>query len=251
MPTKKLQNKFAVITGGNSGIGLAAAILFREEGASIAFLGRDQKTVSETAAKLGGESLGVVGDVTSSPALDSFYQQVKERFGKIDVLFVNAGVSAYTPTGKVTEEFYDRIFNINVKGAFFTVQKALPLMTNGSSIIFTTSVTNQLGIPGSAVYGASKAAVRAFTRVMAAELLSRGIRVNAVSPGSTETPIVARRLKTPEEVAAAKIAMANANPMKRLATAEEVAKAVLFLASEDSSFTTGEEIMVDGGLTQF
>jgi NAD(P)-dependent dehydrogenase (short-subunit alcohol dehydrogenase family) len=246
----RLAGKVAVITGGNSGIGLASALLFQKEGAKIALLGRDKKTVSSAIEALGADALGFVGDVSSQKDLQEFYRQVKERFDRIDVLFVNAGVYGTQPFAEVTDESFDHIFDINVKGAFYSVQKALPLLHKGASIVITTSVVDQKGLPGASIYSASKAAVRSFVRVFATELLEKGIRVNAVAPGPTETPIFARTGATTEQLAQMKEHLTSRVPMNRLGTSDEVAKAALFLASDDSSFTTGAEIMVDGGITQ-
>jgi NAD(P)-dependent dehydrogenase (short-subunit alcohol dehydrogenase family) len=189
--------------------------------------------------------------VSSTKDLESFYAQVKERFGRIDILFANAGIAASMPFAATSEELLKQVLDINVKGVFYTVQKALPLLSKGSSVILTTSIVNQLGMAGTSAYAASKAAVRAFVRVFAAELVDQGIRVNAVSPGPTETPILGRSGLSAEQVTQVKDHLENVIPMKRMGTSEEVAKAVLFFASDDSSFTTGEELMVDGGMTQF
>ena len=251
MTSNKLAGKVAVITGGNSGIGLATAKLFKSEGAKIAFIGRDQKTITDTIESLGGNDFGFKGDVTSQVELTEFFRQVKSRFGKIDVLFANAGISKTALIAETSQEFYDEMFAINVRGIFFTVQKALPLLQRGSSIVITTSVVNQMGFVNSSVYSATKAATRSFVRCFAAELLDQGIRVNAVSPGPIDTPIMAKGGADPKTLATTIEHVKNMIPMKRTGTADEVAKAVLFMASDDSSFTTGEELMVDGGLTQF
>jgi NAD(P)-dependent dehydrogenase (short-subunit alcohol dehydrogenase family) len=246
----RLAGKVAVITGGNSGIGLATALLFQKEGAEVAFIGRDPKTVASTVEALGGKALGFVGDVSKQKDLDAFYAKIKGRFDRIDVLFANAGIGGGTSIAETTEEEIDTIFGVNFKGAFFSVQKALPLLRKGSSVIVTSSVADQIGMPGMVVYAASKAAIRSFVRGFAAEYVGQGIRINTVSPGPIETPIFARSGASKQEIDEFKKQFTDVIPMKRIGTSEEVAKAALFLASDDSSFTTGAEIMVDGGLTQ-
>ncbi len=248
--TGKLAGQVAVITGGNSGIGLATAKLYQAEGARIAFIGRDRKSIDETLKALPGDHLGFQGDVTSQKDLTQFFQLIQERYGQIDTLFVNAGISKTKSIEEISEDFYDESFNINVRGAFFTVQKALPLLKNGGTIVMTTSIVSHFGAAHSSIYSATKAALRSFVQCFAAELLPRGIRVNAVSPGPTETPIIDRSGMDPERLAGIKTHLTQVIPMKRMAKPEEVAKAVLFMASEDSSFTTGSELMVDGGWTQ-
>jgi NAD(P)-dependent dehydrogenase (short-subunit alcohol dehydrogenase family) len=246
----RFEGKVAVITGGNSGIGRATARLFQEEGARVAFIGRDQKSIDETLRSLPGDNLGFRGDVTSKDDLIRFFHAVGDQFGRIDTLFVNAGIAKTSEIEAVTEEFYDEMFNINVRGAFFTVQKALPLLKDGASIVMCTSVVSHFGSAQAAVYSGTKAALRSFVQCFAAELLPRGIRVNSVSPGPTETPIIGRSGVDQQTAAAIKSHLAQVVPMKRMANAEEVAKAVLFMASEDASFTTGSELMVDGGWTE-
>lgn len=247
---RKLEGKIAVITGGNSGIGRATAQLFNQEGARIALIGRDQKSVDETLAELSGENLGFKGDVTSEKDLNGFFDQVRSRFGKIDILFINAGIAEQSMIADTSPEFYDRHFNINVRGAFFAVQKALPLLQKGSSIVVTTSVVSHFGGAGSSVYSATKAALRSMVQCWAAELLPEGIRVNSVSPGPTATSIINRNVADEKAFEPILEFMKNMVPMKRMGEPLEVAKAVLFMASEDSSFTTGAELMVDGGMTQ-
>ena len=247
---RKLDGKIAVITGGNSGIGRATAQLFNQEGARIALIGRDQKSIDETLAELSGENLGFKGDVTSAKDLNAFFDQVRSRFGKIDILFINAGIAEQSMIADTSPEFYDRHFNINVRGAFFAVQKALPLLQKGSSIVVTTSVVSHFGGAGSSVYSATKAALRSMVQSWAAELLPKGIRVNSVSPGPTATSIINRNVADEKAFEPILEFMKNMVPMKRMGEPLEVAKAVLFMASEDSSFTTGAELMVDGGMTQ-
>jgi len=245
---KRFEGKIAVITGGNSGIGLGTAKMFVQEGAKVAFIGRDQKTIDSTLEILGSGHLGYKGDVTSQTDLEGFFQAIKEKYGKIDTLFVNAGISKTASIANTSEAFYDEMFNINIKGAFFTVQHALPLMSKGTSIVLTSSIMAHTGMPDSSVYSASKAALRSFTRSFASELLPQGIRVNAVGPGPITTPIMVRNAEDPVAMAAMMEHVTGVIPMRRMGTPEEVAKAVLFLASDDSSFTTGIEIAVDGGM---
>ena len=248
MSSKKLAGKVAVITGGNSGIGLATAQLFHAEGAKVAIMGRDQKSIDTALKTLSTDSLGFAGDVSSLKDLETFMAKVNERFGRIDTLFVNAGVTSNgpTPVATASEHEFDRVFGINTKGAFFTVQKALPYMPKGSTIVFCTSIVDRLAIATAGVYSASKAAVRSFTKVIASEMLEKDIRVNAVSPGPIKTPIIGRRADE-KAVRQTWDYLASVIPMKRMGEAEEVAKAVLFLSSDDSSFTTGTELQVDGG----
>lgn len=248
--SKKLAGKVAVITGGNSGIGLASARRFVAEGAKVAILGRDAKTVETAVSELGDAALGVVGDVQNLQDIDRLYETVKREFGSIDFLFVNAGVAKMRPIEAVDDEHFDEIFGVNVKGAFFTVQKALPLMNDGGAIVLTTSVANQLGSPTMSVYAASKAALRSLARTFSAELVERGIRVNAVSPGPIETPIFGRLGLPPEAQDEMAASFAEQVPLKRFGSAEEVANAVLFLSSPESSFVLGAELVVDGGMTQ-
>jgi len=248
MSSKKLAGKVAVITGGNSGIGLATAQLFHAEGAKVAIMGRDQKSIDTALKTLSTDSLGFAGDVSSLKDLETFMAKVNERFGRIDTLFVNAGVTSNgpTPVATASEDEFDRVFAINTKGAFFTVQKALPYMPKGSTIVFCTSIVDRLAIATAGVYSASKVAVRSFTRVIASEMLEKNIRVNAVSPGPIKTPIIGRHADE-KAVRQTWDYLASVIPMKRMGEAEEVAKAVLFLSSDDSSFTTGTELQVDGG----
>lgn len=246
----KLSGKIAVITGGSSGIGLATAQTFIKEGAKVVITGRKQETIDAALAVLGEKAIGVRGDVANLADLDKLFAEVKEKFGAIDVLFVNAGVAFFAPLEASSEEFYDQIMNVNIKGAYFTVQKALPLLRDGASIILTTSVVNQIGMENTSVYSATKAALRSLARTLSAELVGRGIRVNAVSPGPIETPIFSKTGLPPEALDEFGSTIIQQVPMKRMGKADEVANAVLFLASEDSSFILGEEIVVGGGLSQ-
>ncbi|MGC2418439.1 MAG: glucose 1-dehydrogenase [Candidatus Acidiferrales bacterium] len=247
---KRLEGKVAVVTGGNSGIGLASAQRLKEEGARVAISGRNQKTLDEATALLGKDVLAVQADVAKLSEIDKFFNAVTTKFGKIDILFANAGIGKFVPFDQTSEELYDEMFDINAKGAYFTVQKALPHLNDGASVILNTSVVSHEGIVNGSAYAATKAAMRSMTRSMAAELVGRNIRVNAVAPGPIATPILGRS-GMPKEQAdeLAKMLIATV-PMKRLGKSEEVAGAVAFLASSDASFITGVEIDVDGGRGQ-
>lgn len=247
---KRLEGKVAVVTGGNSGIGLATAKQFRDEGARVAISGRSRKTLDEAAKELGKDALVLQADVSKLEDTDKLFSAVEKRFGKIDVLFVNAGVAKFVPVEAVSEEHYDEIFDINAKGAYFTIRRALPHLNDGASIILNTSVVSHKGIAAASVYSGTKAAMRSFTRTLASELAARNIRVNAVAPGPIETPIFERTgLSLEERDEFAKNAIASI-PLKRFGKAEEVATAVAFLASRDASFITGVELDVDGGMGQ-
>jgi NAD(P)-dependent dehydrogenase (short-subunit alcohol dehydrogenase family) len=242
--SNKLEGKTAVITGGTEGIGLATAKLFVKEGAYVFITGRRQKELDAAVKEIGGNVSGIQGDIAQLADLDRLYQTVSKVKGRIDIVFANAGVGEVVPIGEVTAEHFDKLFNINVRGTLFTVQKALPLLNDGSSIILNGSVASVKGTAGFGVYGASKAAIRSFVRTWTTDLKERRIRSNVVSPGPINTPLLNRQ--SPEMIAR----IASTIPMGRLGEPEEVAKVALFLASDDSSFVTGIELFVDGGRAQ-
>jgi len=248
---KRLEGKVAVVTGGNSGIGLAAAKRLQEEGARVAIAGRSKKTLDEAMIAIGKDVIAVQADVSIAKDLDRLYATVSQRLGKIDILFANAGIYKFAPFTATTEELYDELFDINARGVYFTIQKALPLLNDGASIIINTSVAGEIGVANGTVYAATKSALRSFTRSIAAELVDRGIRVNAVSPGPIETPAGFARTGLPKEQIDQFIQDVVARvPMKRIGQPSEIASAVAFLASSDASFMTGAEITVDGGMAQ-
>lgn len=246
----KLTGKVALITGGNSGIGLATAQLFREAGAKIVITGRDRTALDAAVQTIGGEVLGLQADVTDLGQIDRVYETIAQRFGQLDILFANAGIGRFTSLESTTEAIYDEVFAINLKGVYFTVQRSLAHLNDNAAVVLNTSFIGSLGRPGTSVVSASKAAVRSLTRTFAAELLPRGIRVNAVSPGAIATPFHGRSGLATAEVAANAAKFAAQIPMKRFGTPMEVAQAVLFLSSDDAAYITGAEIAVDGGIAQ-
>jgi len=246
----RLEGKVAVVTGGNSGIGLATAKRFQQEGARVVISGRSKKTLDEAVRTIGNGVLSIQADVSSLADLDRLYKEVSNNLGKIDVLFVNAGVAKFAPLAETSESTYDEQFDINVKGAYFTIQKAIPLLNDGASIILNTSVADIKGNEGMSAYSATKAALRSLARTAAAELVARGIRVNAVAPGPIVTPIFEKTGLPKESVDEIAKQIIEKVPMKRFGQPEEVAATVAFLASEDASYITGVEINVDGGAGQ-
>jgi NAD(P)-dependent dehydrogenase (short-subunit alcohol dehydrogenase family) len=246
----KLNGKVAVITGGSSGIGLATAKKFVEEGAYVFITGRRQSELDKAKAVIGHNVTAVQGDAANLDDIERLYRAVKETKGRVDIVFANAGFVEHKTIDEVTPEHFDKTFGINVRGLLFTVQKALPLMKRGGSIILTSSIVSVKGLPAHGVYGATKAAVRSFARTWTTELKDRGIRVNALSPGATDTPIIDSQFTSKEQADAARDRFAAATPMGRIGRPEELALSALFLASDDSSFITGIDLQVDGGLVQ-
>ena len=246
----RLEGKIALITGGNSGIGLATAKQFVNEGAYVFITGRRDPELAVAVKEIGRNVIGVQGDVSNPGDLDRLFAQIKQEKGKLDILFANAGVAKYAPLGTITEDLYDSIFNINVKGLLFTVQKALPLLPEGASIILNASIVASKGLPANSVYSATKAAVRSFARTWTTDLKDRRIRVNAVSPGATDTPGLSNLLASADVGEERLKTISNTVPLGRFGTPDEIAKAVVFLASDDSSYITGTELFVDGGFAQ-
>ena len=247
---KRLEGKVAVVTGGNSGIGLATAKRLQEEGARVAISGRSMKTLDEAVKTIGNGVVAVQSDVAKLADLDRLFAEVSRKLGKIDVLFVNAGVAKFPSLAETSESVYDELFDINMKGAYFTIQKALPVLNDGASIILNTSVAGSKGFAGSTAYAATKAALRSLARTAAAELVGRGIRVNAVAPGPIVTPILGKTGLPKEALDELTKEFAAKVPMKRFGQPEEVAGVVAFLASQDASYITGVELSVGGGLGQ-
>jgi len=246
----KLEGKIALVTGGNSGIGLATAKQFVNEGAYVFITGRREPELAAAVKEIGRNVTGVQGDVSNLDDLDRLFAQIKREKGKLDIVFANAGVAEYALFGTITEEHYDSIFGINVKGLLFTVQKALPLLPDGASIILNASIVASKGLSANSVYSATKAAVRSFARTWTTDLKDRHIRVNAVSPGPIETPGL-KDLVTSTGAGEERLKMISNNvPLGRLGEPSEIAKAVVFLASDDSSYVTGTELFVDGGFAQ-
>jgi NAD(P)-dependent dehydrogenase (short-subunit alcohol dehydrogenase family) len=248
----KLANKIAVITGGNSGIGLATAREFKANGAKVVIFGRNRTTLDQAAATLGDDVLAVQGDVRTLANIDRLFREASERFGKIDVLVANAGIAKFSPVESLSEALFDELCDIHFKGTFFTVQKALPFLHDGASVILVASTeAERQGRVGASIYSAVKGAVRSLARSLSAELLPRRIRVNVLSPGMTDTPIISREGgppgATPEQIAEV---ITRTIPLRRRGTAEEMARAMLFLASDDSSYCLGSELLADGGLSQ-
>ncbi len=246
----KLDGKIALVTGGTSGIGLATAKAFVKEGAYVFITGRREAELAAAAKEIGRNITGIQGDVSNLGDLDRLFAQITNEKGRLDIVFANAGVAKFAALGTITEELYDWTFDINVKGMLFTVQKALPLLPDGASIILNSSIVASKGFPMNSVYSATKAAIRSFARTWTTDLKDRRIRVNAVSPGSIDTPGLSGLLGSSETGQQRMKNIPNTVPLGRLGTADEIAKAVVFLASDDASFVTGIELFVDGGVAQ-
>jgi len=247
---KRLEGKVAVVTGGNSGIGLATALRLQEEGARVAITGRDAQTLKEAVNSIGNGVVALQADVARLDDLDRLYQVVRQKLGKIDVLFVNAGIGKFAPLAETPESLYDEIFDIDTKGAYFTIQKAIPHLNDGASIVLNTSVVSSIGEPNTSAYSATKAALRSLARTAAAELAPRNIRVNAVAPGPIVTPIFGRTGLPQEAIDEFAKEIVQKVPLKRFGQPEEIASVVAFLGSSDASYITGVELNVDGGLGQ-
>jgi NAD(P)-dependent dehydrogenase (short-subunit alcohol dehydrogenase family) len=246
----KLDGKIALITGGTSGIGLATAKQFVSEGAYVFVTGRRDPELAAAVKEIGRNVTGVQGDVSNLGDLDRLFARISQEKGRLDIVFANAGVAKYAPFGSIGEELYDSIFDINVKGLLFTVQKALPLMPDGASVILNASIVASKGLSSTSVYSATKAAVRSFARTWTTDLKDRRIRVNAVSPGSIDTPGLNDLLASSEAGQQRVKMISNSVPLGRFGRPDEIAKAVVFLASDDSSYITGTELFVDGGMAQ-
>jgi len=245
---QRFQGKVAVVTGGNSGIGLGVAKAYAREGARVAITGRNEKTLQAAAGEIGNGTLAIRSDASRVADIEAGMKQINERFGRIDALFVNAGIGRFVPVEEVTEAFFDETVGINLKGVFFTVQKAIPLMPKGSAIVLNASINAHLGMPGTTVYGATKAAVVNMAKTLSADLLERGIRVNAISPGPVTSALLTRDGVTQEKVQETKDWIQSQVPIKRFGTPEEIAGAVLYLSSPESAFVVGAELMIDGGM---
>src|SRR5713101_409880 len=246
----RLAGKTALITGGNSGIGFATAQQFVKEGAYVFITGRSQTKLDEAVKRVGSNVTGVRGDVSKLEDLDRLFAQIKKEKGRLDIVFANAGIAKYAPLGAIDEAHYDSIFDGNVKGMLFTVQKALPLMPDGASIILNASIVGSKGLPSNSVYSATKAAIRSFARTWTTDLKDRHIRVNTVSPGTTDTPGLSELLASSQVGEQRRKMISTSIPLGRLGTSDEIAKAVVFLASDDSSYVSGAELFVDGGFAQ-
>ena len=246
----RLKDKTALITGGTSGIGLATAKLFVREGARVAVTGRDASRFEAVRSELGNDALILLADVRSTAAMHSATQSVGETFGGLDILFANAGIAYATPLSTTNEARYDEIMDVNVKGTFFTMQAASPILREGASVILTTSFIIHVGRPGLSLLSASKAAIRSLARTWSRELLDRKIRVNAISPGGIDTPLHSRSGGTPEQVQTIKDQIAARVPLGRIGESDEIAAAALFLASDESRYILGAELVVDGGISQ-
>jgi NAD(P)-dependent dehydrogenase (short-subunit alcohol dehydrogenase family) len=247
---QRLAGKIALITGGSSGIGLATATLFVAEGARVVITGRREKELMAAAAELGEAATGIAGDTSRLADLDRLFAEIKQAHGRLDIVFANAGVGEFVPLGSISEEHFDNAFDVNVKGTLFTVQKALSLMPNGASIVLNASIASIKGLPAFSVYSATKAALRSFARGWAVDLKARQIRVNAISPGTVPTPGYDKLGLSVQQMQEFLASQSTAIPLGRVGSAAEIAKAVLFLASDESSYVNGVELFVDGGLSQ-
>jgi NAD(P)-dependent dehydrogenase (short-subunit alcohol dehydrogenase family) len=247
----RFQDKVVLIIGGNSGIGLAAAVAFAAEGGRVIITGRDAVTLRSAQERIGHDCVAIRSDVSDLQATESLMQDVGKAFERIDVLFVNAGIGRFAPIEAATSESWDEMLGVNLKGPYFAVQKALPLMGRGGAIVLTSSIGHCMGIAGNSVYGASKAGLRSLARNLGAELVDRGIRVNCLSPGPIDTPLFDRSGIPPADQAGMREMMTQRIPMKRFGTSEEAAAAALFLSSSESSFVTGIDLLVDGGVVSF
>ncbi len=247
---RKLENKVAVITGANSGIGLATAKLYLQEGAKVVLSGRRQEALDQVSKDLNGDFITVKADVSIAEDNKKLIQQAVSKYGKIDILFLNAGIAPPTPTNEITEEHYDTLFNTNVKGPILATKEALPNINDGGTILFTNSIVHQKGFDGLGVYSATKGALRAYQRVLTSEVKSRGIRVNSIAPGPIDTPIYGKMGLPQDVVEEMGKGFAQQVPLGRFGTSEEIAKSALFLASDDASYINGIELEVDGGLSQ-
>lgn len=246
----KLAGKVALVTGGNSGMGLATAKEFAKQGAKVVITGRRQKELDEAVKEIGNGAEGVQGDIAKLSDLDKLAKHIKDKHGKVDIVFANAGLGTFCPVEHVTEEHFDNTFDVNVKGTFFTVQKLLPLMPDGASVILNASIAGNKGIEAFSVYSATKAAIRSFARTWTSDLKARKIRVNTLSPGPIDTPIFDKGGMSDQQIEEFKGGMAAMVPLGRMGNVDEIAKAALFLASDDSSYITGIELTVDGGMSQ-
>jgi len=248
--SQRFKDKVAVVTGGNSGIGLAAAKAFVREGAKVAITGRSDTTLKAAQKELGPDVLVIKADMSRVPEIAAAMARIKDRFGRIDAMFVNAGIGRFVPFEEVTEEFYDETMATNLRGAFFTIQKAVPLLSRGAAVVLNASINAHMGMPGSSVYGASKAAVVNLAKTVSADLLQRGVRVNVVSPGPVTTPILDRMGLPEEQTRQTKEWITQQVPLKRFGHPDEIAAAVLYLSSSESRFVVGTELVVDGGMIQ-
>lgn len=247
---ERFREKVAVVTGGNSGIGLAAATAFGREGALVAITGRSEATLAAAAREIGPGTLAIRADVSRLAEIAVAMERIKERWGRIDALFVNAGIAKFVPFEEVSESFFDETMAANLKGAFFTVQKAVPLLSRGAAVVLNASINAHIGMPGSSVYAATKAAVVNLAKTLSADLLPRGVRVNAISPGPVETAIFTRMGMSEAELSLMKERIASQVPLKRFAHPDEIANAVLYLSSDESRFIVGTELVIDGGMIQ-